>query len=166
VQLTSTSWVPNEELALPDWAEHGRRLGIVGRAAGWWLGDWLRYGHTKFGERYARAARITGYDVQTLMNMVYVASAYKADERHEMLSWSHHAEVAALSPDQRERWLSLAEANHLSVRCLREEIRCERRLSRNSAHSEAEHAAPDLRCPECGCSLNGRLTAATPPVTA
>ena len=126
--LTRTSWLPTRELRIRDWVEHGRRLGVIGRGVGWWVGDWLRYGNMKFGERYARASRITGYDVQTLMNMVYVASAYDVSERRANLSFSHHAELAALPPAARERWLDLAESNRLSVRCLREELRRERRL--------------------------------------
>src|SRR5439155_5100733 len=122
VALTSTAWRSLAQLGLREWVEHGRRLGVVGRAAGWWIGDWLRYGNDRFGERYARASRITGYDAQTLMNMVYVASRYEASRRRENLSWSHHAEVAALPDEEQERWLTRAEADRLSVRCLREEI--------------------------------------------
>src|SRR4051794_5335740 len=78
---TPTSWAPLDDLPMGEWAEQGRRLGTIGRAAGWWLGDWLRYGNERFGERYLRASRITGYDVQTLMNIVYVATSVDAGRR-------------------------------------------------------------------------------------
>ena len=139
--LTRTSWLPGEELRLSDWVEHGRRLGIIGRGVGWWIGDWLRYGNMKFGERYVRASRITGYDIQTLMNMVYVATAYESSQRRGNLSWSHHAELSALPPEERERWLDKAETDRLSVRCLREELRRERRLV------AGESASHDLAAP-------------------
>jgi len=103
--LTETAWLPTSELGFDDWIEHGRRLGVIGRASGWWIGDWLRYGNTEFGERYVRASRITGYDAQTLMNMVYVAAAVPPDERRHALSWSHHAELAALPSEERARWM-------------------------------------------------------------
>ncbi|MDQ3936993.1 MAG: LmbU family transcriptional regulator, partial [Actinomycetota bacterium] len=166
--LTPTAWVPGEDMRFRDWAEHGRRLGIVSRGVGWWIGDWLRYGNTRFGQRYARASRITGYDVQTLMNMVYVASAYDPEDRRANLSFSHHAEVAALPREQRERWLDEAEANRLSVRCLREEVRRARRLAaaepaglergEEPEDEPAAQAADDdesaLRCPRCGCEIH------------
>jgi hypothetical protein len=145
--VSATAWEPRSELALADWAEQGRRFGTIGRAAGWWIGDWLQYGNSKFGERYSRASRITGYDVQTLMNMVYVASRLDISQRRENLSWSHHAEVAALPPEERDRWLRVAEAERLSVRCLRDEIRRERRLNEPPKPVLED---PGLICPNCG----------------
>ena len=58
-----------------------------------------------------RASRITGYDVQTLMNMVYVATRFESGRRRERLSWSHHAELAALEPPEQEEWLTRPRAN-------------------------------------------------------
>ncbi|HXB63453.1 MAG TPA: hypothetical protein VNV42_01125 [Solirubrobacteraceae bacterium] len=177
--LTPTSWSCNttHSLDLREWSEHGRRLGGIGRAVAWWIGDWLRYGNVQFGERYARASRITGYDVQTLMNMVYVATHFEISQRRENLSWSHHAEVCALPADERERWLELAQREHLSVRCLREELRRVRRLASDrsapdddrsprlaapQAHGEQDAdlarngvANQERICPECGTLLTG-----------
>jgi len=170
--LAATAWLPAKDLDAIEWVEHGKRLGIIGRGVGWWIGDWLRYGNLKFGERYVRASKITGYDVQTLMNMVYVASAYAVQDRREGLSFSHHAELAALEREERARWLDLAEANRLSVRCLREEMRRARRgLAAGGAPAlmaatptptpkpqpAASERSPE-RCPHCGMST-GRTAA-------
>lgn len=156
--LRPTAYVIQGKLPFGDWVLHGRRLGVIGRSAGWWIGDWLRYGNAKYGERYAHAATITGYDTQTLMNMVYVASRFDGARRRAGLSWSHHAEVAALPPDEQERWLTRAESDRLSVRCLREELRRERRAinagreghlpARAGARESA--SASHVRCPACG----------------
>lgn len=158
--LSTVTWEPRDGMPFSDWVEQGRRLGLMGRSAGWWVGDWLNYGNTVYGERYVRAARITGYDVRTLMNMTWVASRFESSRRREGLSWSHHAEVAALPPEQQDRLLARAEANRLSVRDLRDEVRRERRaakaLGKEPAavvgpapeHDEAD--AEDLVCPECG----------------
>jgi hypothetical protein len=72
--LGAVTWEPRAELDLAEWVDHGRKLGGASRSCGWWIGDWLRYGNERFGERYTRASKATGYDIQTLMNMVYVAS--------------------------------------------------------------------------------------------
>lgn len=157
--LTETAWLPTSELGFDDWIEHGRRLGVIGRASGWWIGDWLRYGNTEFGERYVRASRITGYDAQTLMNMVYVAAAVPPDERRHALSWSHHAELAALPSEERARWMDTAEVHRLSVRCLRSELRRHKpraRPARSTATAErvATTAEPTkAKCPHCGHAL-------------
>ena len=156
--LTATAYVIQGKLPFRDWVQHGRRLGLLGRSAAWWLGDWLRYGNAKYGERYTRAAHITGYDTQTLMNMVYVASRFERSRRRAGLSWSHHAELAALSPEDQERWLTRAESDRLSVRCLREELRRERRAIKAAREDQLPAGAAvrgpastsHVRCPACG----------------
>lgn len=145
-----------------EWTHHGRRLGAIARGAKWWVGDWLRYGNLRYGERYTRAARLTGYDVQTLMNMVYVASRFDAaGERRANLSWSHHAEVAGVPRPDRDLLLDHAERERMSVRCLREELRRRRRQLgqaepddrklRRSSH-QAVSVDADV-CPHCGHPL-------------
>ena len=166
--LTQTSWSPRRELTLTDWLRHGRSLGSVGRASGWWIGDWIRYGNARYGEKYETAARVTGYDVQSLMNMAYVASRFEISRRRENLSFSHHAELAALASDAQERWLDRAEIGGLSSRRLREELRREAWLARSSGAAPAgpgvrrlpngvldserqpRDAGAEVVCPECG----------------
>lgn len=65
-------WTPGAELGLAEWSAVGRRFGEIGRCSQWWLGDWILYGNARFGERYSRAVKLTGYDAQSLMNMVHV----------------------------------------------------------------------------------------------
>jgi hypothetical protein len=162
-RLTNVGWTPVREIELHEWLDQGRRFGAMGRGAGWWIGDWLNYGNLRYGERYARAARITGYDAQTLMNMVYVASRFEISRRREMLTFSHHAEVAALLPAEQDRWLERAERERLSVHCFREELRCatgptrKREADRSaSAGPGSAHRATSLDdsaafvCPKCG----------------
>jgi hypothetical protein len=121
----------------------------MGRGSSWWVGDWIRYGNAKFGERYVRAAKITGYDVQTLTNMVYVASRFEISRRRENLSWSHHETVAALEPDEQGHWLNRAIAEKLSVSDLRLELRSSR--PKTSAANDDESSTADmLVCPCCG----------------
>jgi hypothetical protein len=157
--ISDVAWHAAEDMSFSEWLEYGRRLGVMGRSAGWWIGDWLSYGNHVFGERYARASRITGYDSQTLMNMAYVASRFDESRRRGKLSWSHHAEIAAMGPEEQDYWLERAESDRLSVRCLREGIRRER-LRKKAEDEAAEresvstdggaHPHDDLVCPECG----------------
>ena len=144
-----------------------------GRGAAWWIGDWLRYGNTQYGEKYTRAAQITGYDTKSLRNMVYVASRFDKDRRHGRLSWSHHAAVASLPAEEQDRWLALAEQERLSVRSLRVEISNSRtcpeleaapadRAAAAASEPATEHHTcrtpheghdPAVCCPECGCEF-------------
>lgn len=121
------SWNPSRELDTQEWAAAGRRIGAVGRCIQWLLGDWIAYGNMKFGERYARASKITGYDPQTLMNMVYVASRFQISRRRENLSWSHHETLASVDPEEQDRWLDEASEHRWSVLDLRMMLRAARK---------------------------------------
>lgn len=153
--ITLIAWTPRRDLGFPEWAAAGRRLGAMGRCCQWTIGDWIRYGHAKFGERYAPAAKITGYDVQTLMNMVHVASRFEISRRRKNLSWSHHETVASLEIDQQEYWLDRAIAEKFSIADLRTEVKASRRAEATAARaaSTGEQALPTVvapLCPTCG----------------
>lgn len=169
-RVTPVAWEPNGALDLETWARLGTRLATHSRAAGWWIGDWICYGNARFGEKYARAVKLTLYDKQTLMNMAYVAGRFAISRRREALSWSHHAELAALAVEEQEHWLDVAEQDRLSVRCLRHELRerrCSRKITggatrpadnqRRATESETTDAGQvalmsqlGISCPNCG----------------
>ena len=130
------------DLTYEDWLRQGSKLGLAGRNAAWWIGDWLRYGTTRYGSKYTAAARTTSYDRQTLMNMVYVATRFEFSRRRENLSWSHHAELAALAVADQERWLDRAAAERFSVRDLREMLLSSKQPAGRSSARRA--AAPNI----------------------
>jgi hypothetical protein len=144
-ELSPTAWRPTGEMAYEEWLRVGGRLGVAGRSVGWWLGDWLRYGTARYGTKYTAALRVTGYDRQTLMNMVYVATRFEVSRRRENLSWSHHAELAGLEVCEQERWLERAIADRFSVRELRLELSCEKRqlTAARNAMCNGSEGSPD-----------------------
>jgi hypothetical protein len=154
------SWAPPASMTLSEWLACGHRLGVIGRGIGWWIGDWVNYGNAQYGEKYARAARVTGYDVQSLMNMAYVASRVPPGRRISTLSWSHHAEVAPLEPAEQASWLNRAVKEKLSVRCLRTELRQFRRRTDvlapdgNGDTIAVAASSASTVCPHCGSQLN------------
>jgi hypothetical protein len=168
--LTPTSWAAGCELAVAEWVEQGRCLGAIGRGSAWWIGDWIRYGSVRYGDKYAAASQVTGYDAQSLMNMAYVASRFEPSRRRPALSFSHHAELAGLPPEDQELWLDRAEAGGLPVRTLRAELRKTRERSAARLSLGRERTTPErngaaatvgsrrfrrverdeLECPHCG----------------
>jgi len=169
VEVTSVGWQAGIDLAYEDWLRYGSRLGLAGRNAAWWVGDWVRYGTTRYGSKYSAAARVTGYDRQTLMNYVYVATRFEFSRRRENLSWSHHAELAALELEAQEKWLNRAQRERLTVRDLREALASAdpRRqaaaaeanrdagasISKRSSDHTAGEPERSMTCPHCGQSF-------------
>jgi hypothetical protein len=140
-ELSRVAWLHPGQLDFHQWAAAGRRFGEIGRGSQWWIGDWLLYGTSRFGERYVEASKITGYDPKSLRNMRYVASQFAPSLRRDNLNWSHHALLAGLEPADRTYWLDRASADRLSVEDLRSELRSARRG--NYAESDAD-AVPSL----------------------
>lgn len=111
-----------EGLEYAEWQEVGTVIHRAEKAVMWWIGDWLAYGEKRYGETYAKAQDISGYELGTLKNAKYVAQRVEKSRRRDFLSWKHHQEVSPLSPSQQDKWLDIAEANNLSAAKLRREI--------------------------------------------
>jgi hypothetical protein len=60
----------------------------------WWIGDWLRFGKRRWGDRYAQAMEATERSHQTLRDAMWVANEFDLSRWRDNLSWSHHQEVA------------------------------------------------------------------------
>lgn len=156
--ISKVAWLPRGELGQAAWLATGRRLGAIGRCSQWWIGDWIRYGTSRWGERYAEAARVTGYDVASLRNMAWVASQFDLSLRSDKLTWSHHVLLAPLEPDEQKRWLDRALEERLSVADLRVELRAAQGAvgkpeAAGQAELEPSGQAGMSVCPHCGHEL-------------
>ena len=156
--VSKVAWVPPSDLGQAEWLSAGRRLGAIGRCSQWWIGDWIRFGTARWGEKYTEAARVTGYDVASLRNMAWVASQFDLSLRSDRLSWSHHVLLAPLGEDEQRRWIAQAVEQRLSVADLRLELRARRhgdreeeRVSASSGSAQEEEGV----CPHCGHKLSG-----------
>lgn len=152
-QVSAVAWVAREELDRKDWESAGRKLGAIGRGTQWWIGDWLRYGNARWGEKYTKAAEITGYDVGSLRNMAWVSSQFDLSLRSGELSWSHHAILAPFEEKQKREWLQRAKEERLSVSGLRSELRSTDANGRHQEPGAPADASTDpsaIKCPNCG----------------
>lgn len=121
---TSVSLTLPQGLGFDEWAAVGETLAAVEHSVGWWLGDWWAYGVHRYGDRKALVEKLRESgrrfpSFQTCMNCGTVAAAIETSRRREVLSFTHHAEVAALPPDERDEILDLAEREGLTVREVR-----------------------------------------------
>jgi hypothetical protein len=155
-KTTAVAWLAHARLTLDEWQGYGSRLGTVSKSTNWWLGDWVRFGQRQYDQRYREAAKVTGYDEQTLMNFAYVAGRYDVSRRREALSWSHHAELAPFDAPTQDLWLDHAMLRGLSIRQLRGAVRQARRPSDDGLDRTVQAIGGDpphagsVVCPHCG----------------
>lgn len=95
------------------------RVDVIARFV---LGDLLCWSEARHGEHYAAFEAATGLSYQSLADLKYVASRVEISRRREKLSVAHHREVASLSPEMQDQWLSHAEEGKVSAKSLREQI--------------------------------------------
>ena len=121
---TRSLWLDLPEgLPFDDWRGMGERLATYERGVQWWVGDWWAFGSAKYGERAQAAAKgAFGRSFQTLMNCATVARKFETSRRREVLSYAHHAEVAALSTPDADHLLDRAESEGWNRRELRQEV--------------------------------------------
>lgn len=151
-QISKVAWIPKGDLGHGEWVTAGRRLGAIGRCSQWWVGDWIRYGTTKWGEKYSEAARVTGYDVASLRNMAWVASRFHPSLRSDKLTWSHHVLLAPLEVEAQRYWIQRAGELGFSVADLRIELRTasHREKQADEEHTGVEADGAVVACPHCG----------------
>lgn len=110
------------EMSLDDWQNVGRALVNAEQSLMWWLGDWWHYGEHKYGERAQVVRDWEGPAFQTCVNASKVCKRFETNRRRLVLSFSHHAEVASLPPEQADALLDTAENKGWSTRELRSAV--------------------------------------------
>jgi N6-adenosine-specific RNA methylase IME4 len=121
-QYTRTGLTLPDDLDFDTWADLGQRIQMAADASMWWLGDWWAYGEHRYGER-AAAVLDGDYAFQTFMDAGWVSKKIETSRRREVLSWSHHKEVAALDAEDQDDVLRAAIDNGWTVRETRKAAR-------------------------------------------
>lgn len=111
------------QLPFDTWVGVGSYLSSILSSSAWCLGDWLVYGEATFNGRYHDAIKMTSLDYQTLRNHAWVARCFPMSRRRDRLSFTHHAEVAALAEPEQDFWLRKAEEHGWSAKRLRREVK-------------------------------------------
>lgn len=122
-EVSAVGWHGPAGMEFDEWVRIGNTLQQVGNSINWWVGDWLNYGEAKWGEMYAQAIEITGWEYQRLANAKLISAQIQFSLRQEKLSYSHHVEVAKLPHEKQHYWLQRAYTENMRVRELRDAIR-------------------------------------------
>jgi hypothetical protein len=126
VLVTPTGLRFPKGMTYAEWERAGHQLARVVDSTMWCLGDWVAYGLDRYTDRYRRAIDAAGLDYQTLRNYTWVARRFEWSRRRPGLSFQHHAEVAALPPDEQDSWLDRAARQEWSRNQLRLRLRAAR----------------------------------------
>lgn len=127
-QFTTTGLIVTGQPNFETWENVGLELKYIEAAVHWWIGDWLNYGETRWGEDFAQVLDELDYSDRTLATDKYVAKAIPPSRRRDNLSFSHHREVAPLPPDRQDKVLALADEKRLNTRQVREIVKAERKI--------------------------------------
>lgn len=115
-------------------------FGQINSSSRWWLSDLLKYVEMRHGEYVAQVAVATGLAPQTIENIVSIGHRVPPERRVDGVTFSVHAEVAALEPADQVRWLRVAKDENLTKMELRAKIKPELPPAvRNT-----------ITCPHCG----------------
>jgi len=124
--LTETAATFDASTDFASWLDAGKSMVRAGACLNWWIGDWLLFGVTAYGDRTKVAATMAdelGMGADSLRQAMQVSERIKVDTRVSTLSWSHHREVIKFGAKQQANWLALTTTNHWSVSDLRQAIR-------------------------------------------
>ncbi|PLU04541.1 hypothetical protein BMJ34_02545 [Sinorhizobium medicae] len=129
--LPDIGFISNTGLELPDglsadeWREAGLQIARMRGVTQWWIGDWWAFGEHRYGDRKAtvESDEWDGPSFETCRNMATIARAFEMSRRRDVLSFNHHAEVAALPIEWQDQLLNEAEKQNLSVAKLRQRVK-------------------------------------------
>ena len=151
-KITATSLTLPPNLPREKWLEIGELLARSESTLHWHTADWWAFGTHQYGERY-QAAELLPLAAHTYENLASVARAFQeTSRRRESLSFSHHAEVARLPPEEADRLLDWCEQgiaangrprSRRELRAKRDEVRREEVLRKVERLRITEAATPD-----------------------
>ena len=93
------------------------------KALKWWIGDFVNFGESKYGEKYAQALDATNFNLDDLTRYAYVCRNVPPNRRVPGLSMSAHYVVARLPGPKQQHYLKKAKDEGLSSATLREIVK-------------------------------------------
>jgi hypothetical protein len=134
VEVTPVGLNISAKLSYEQWSDLVKRTQRTHRSILWVIGDLLCYGESRWSQKFSQA--IEEHSEQTWLNAMWVSSKIEPIRRLMQLSWSHHQQVAALPPDEQDKFLKIAHEKKLSVHELRKAIRLSRVIEEPQQRSD------------------------------
>lgn len=106
--LQATGLLVQGELSFEDWSGIGAWLEAAEQGIQWWIGDWMVYGESRYGDQYVQALESTGWAIATIRQYQWVCEKVPRQNRRSDLSFFHHRAVAELDAKDQAAWLKKA----------------------------------------------------------
>ena len=104
------------KMELKEWMELGDTLVGIERGRMFWIGDWVNYGESVFGEKYSQALSSTDYALSTLQKAASVCRRVPYNLRRPELSFEQHSICAQLEAKDLKKMLTKAADDHQTVK--------------------------------------------------
>ena len=112
------------------WDDFGVGMLKVHRAMPRIIGDWLRYGEWRYGEKFSQAAALTGYKPAYLRNVASVTARVEMSQRRDSLTFSHDQCVVTFAPEIQGAFFDLTEKYQLPSRDLKKVVSMAKDMSK------------------------------------
>lgn len=123
-QMGSMSLSVSPEMPDNQFFALGLQIAKTSRSIQFMIGDWLIEAHRRGEKCYEHAGLIFGMELSTLKKCYTVAMNVPPHRRRCELSFDHHETVAKIKEgEEQEKWLTVAEKEHLSGRELRVSVK-------------------------------------------
>lgn len=111
------------------WELCGKFIRQAEGAVHFWIGDWLNYGESKWGQMYSQAMEETGYSYDTLKQDKWIAGKIDLCDRSHNLGIAHAKEIASLPEEEKKFWAEELKKEAIPVRELKEKIKEKKKAS-------------------------------------
>lgn len=119
--MTKTSLSLPQNLSFEDWSDGITQLSEFAHHYQFHLGDAALYGENRWEEAWQTLTSL-GLTKASVWNIMLVCQAIPPEARHPKLTFSHHVVVYKLDPEERDKWLSVAEASRWPIAEFRERV--------------------------------------------
>lgn len=140
--MTPTGLIIPKDTTFDDCFTGFKYLLTVNRASKWAIGDMLLFVEERHPEKHLQMLDAFEYEYQALMDIKYVCFHVEFSRRREILTFSHHREIAPLYPEDQDKFLEMAIADNLTVMELRKEIKEWKRAQGESKPQKSKQSIP------------------------
>jgi len=102
---SQTSISLREGITLEEWRDQFSQLAKGTRRILWYLGDLSAYGLKQWPQAVREFIQNSEFEKTTIANAAWVCRSIEPSRRRDDISFSTHAEVAGLPPEQQDKWL-------------------------------------------------------------